>query len=1336
MATPKKRKVTAQDASAFQNGLYARLQGDYNAMNPGANSAARRGGMDYSAKTYAAKYNKPKTQTKTDRKKEEDEELLKELRARGIKGFKYDDLQEGQGKGRQAAMDALRADKESEELGEKRPENRSFLLKALDQISRPLYGMTQGVDQQQEEYYQNRFEGDGKLESYFKSLDNFGEGFKDGLTLKKKGFASSVIQNVADNQKANREGVGAANSVKGSAKVNPFLKHGLGFTLDVFADPLTYTGVGAVTKAAQAGKILKGEQVAEGLIKTAEVRKRVFESGAKISPAELDKMIGVGRAPVEQIKRLNPKTQAILQANPEAKALYETIRAERKIGPTFKRLGAGETKHYGTKITTDAAPTAVIKMGGLNAKGNGKRLEKAANDTLARELAVAPALHASLKAGTGANRAGHAAWSTRSTGELMLDPKTFGDRKKMLKEIADEVPGWGAIPVKTPEDYVRRTVLHEMGHHVAYNLPKSVEDDIMAFVRQAGDGKTRKHIHEGISHYAAKNEREMMAEAWVAWRSLGKKANPLAQEIGKRMEAAVKTAPVAPVMAATEAIDDVARRAALAQATKGADQALAAGLITAKEAAQKIGSETKRLESELAADLLAAMTRNLSPTVSRQLKVRFGNQSVGVAGTENFGKMINKARQVKTVDKAVDTFNRSFRASAKLNPALGLLRNQEAGQASARVRSQLIAHQRVWDPISKADRKAVLKDWQTATPNGSAIAGGIDPISGPVANAVEHFNTRIRGIQDTINQLGITPSEFGSWLHDPKLKINNNSAPGWSITAKGKPEVKPQNRKVAEEWLINMLKNNDTLDDPGVLLFSMHAALEQTLGKRAVVQSAVQHFGVPVGDVLVKGTTNVAKTLGAQGYRTVDLPGAGSTLFHPDIADGLMKINSIMNDRVTMANWLRAIDQGNMLFKSVVTRYNPSFHVRTVASEMMLGYIGGIRNPATAYKGATRVMRGRNRELLNPGAVAPAVRGTDDRTLIEAANTLAPAYDGARMGSGEGAKAAMRFHDKTLTNDQVWGLYKSSGLKTGFATTDVGRNMDVNRKGNAVTKVNDKLQNRFEDVEDWGRLAHFMDILKHTKIKDLDEAVADASQTVLKYHLDYTAVTQLEKSLMTRVAPFYKWVRLSTPMILESLAANPGKAMVPLKVIRNASELGGFETDGYGIAPGGADNMVPSWMRDAGALPMFNTFGNNQFFNGAQTIPLQGLLAEGNLIQGAEQDRSTIQNTVASGFSKATPFIRIPGELGLDKSAFGADPSDQGMKKYFASQAPQFNAAGRISGQTGDSDRSKIEQILHFLTNPGFQPNTAARMEGEAQQERDKALTHRKLLKEKLGIVD
>lgn len=1271
----------------------------------------------------------------------EAEDLAAVARKQGKKGHTYDDLSSDQGKGQQAMRSTVRADIQSAEMGKPRKKDESWWVDTLNFIGRPMFATAEAANDNQEKYYRERHKGKSKISALGSGLKAGFGGWVEGIKGEKKTTFSDVIQESANNRKANRLGVGAERDDEvGPAKVNPFLKHGVGFALDVFADPLTYVGVGAVTKAAQAGKILKGEEVAQNLIKTSDLIEKVSKHGA-IDKAQLNTLIGSSRAPVEQIKRLDKKTRALLDANPEAKAMYEAIRMDRKTGPKFKRLGAAETRHYGKLVETGVAPRTAVDFSDIP----DPMIRGVAETTVAKELSDYPGIQTQMRRIRGrlhpsakrtdenAGAYGYAFWD----GHTFINSR-FG---KNMKEYNDYLkstlhkPEWHSSAYKTTEELTRHTIVHEIGHQASWAVDRTVYTDVLnkiqdlAGVKNFGDD-FKEFIRQNLSHYPVDGtdnikamHDEIFAEGWAEFRIMGDKARPLAKLIGESLDPHLKALPAAPVDMVKGAFDAVGDRVYKTFITNKYHELLdtvddtGRAALTDREAwslAQKAAVKEGLTSKQIAADLLAATERNLNPQISKQLRVRVGNKSVGVAGTENFGKILAKMNQAESVNKAVKVFNDTFRAMAKVNPTLGMLRNQGLGQSSNRVSALLYQHEKTWNVVNIADRKAIWRDWRAPTPNGSTIPAGVDNLGNPIDNAVEHVDEQIQGLQDSVDRLGITPNEIGAWISGLNIRLDATTAPGWKIGPTGS-----QARiggDASKDWLINFLKHNDSIEDPGTTLFALHAALEHSIAKRSVNQSAAQHFGVPVA-----GGSALSKTLRAQGYKAVDdIPGAEGMLFHPDIAEGLVKVNAIMNDRITMDKWLRGLDQATLAFKGAVTRYNPSFHVRTLASEFMLSYIGGMRNPLWAYPKAAQVMRGRG-TILHAEIPEGAVAATD-RAGINAQNAFAMPEQ-LMAAPGDGMKVVFR-HPKfgNLTSDQVWGLFRSSGLKTGFATTDVQRSMNPVRSTNPLSKANASAQRGFENVEDFGRLAHFMDILKTSKHKTLDEAVAEAAETVLKYHLDYTAVTQFEKSWMNRAMPFYKWLRLSTPMILESMAHNPGKALVAPKALSNMSEMSGYDVDGFGIAPGGADALTPGFLREAGALPMFNAFGDNQYFNPAQTIPMYGLGNESN------------QNPI----NKLNPFGKIPVELMLNKSAMGPPPRDEGnLKRYLLGQTPQTNL-GQVMAD-GDPERAaadvdKRQRLLSFLANPGLQPATPRRVEGEAQMEWDRASKHRRAVKKQLGI--
>ena len=101
-----------------------------------------------------------------------------------------------------------------------------------------------------------------------------------------------------------------------------------------------------------------------------------------------------------------------------------------------------------------------------------------------------------------------------------------------------------------------------------------------------------------------------------------------------------------------------------------------------------------------------------------------------------------------------------------------------------------------------------------------------------------------------------------------------------------------------------------------------------------------------------------------------------------------------------------------------------------------------------------------------------------------------------------------------------------------------------------------------DSVEGFLRGAHALDVLKRR-----GGTVDDALHQVAKFQFDYDDLSQFERNVMKRIAPFYTWQSRNLPLQAEMLAENPKKLKRLLDVQRNA-QLGTED-----------DPVVPEYLR-------------------------------------------------------------------------------------------------------------------------------------------------------------
>jgi hypothetical protein len=774
-----------------------------------------------------------------------------------------------------------------------------------------------------------------------------------------------------------------------------------------------------------------------------------------------------------------------------------------------------------------------------------------------------------------------------------------------------------------------------------------------------------------------------------------------------------------------------------ARKAKAIDEAkfrnLVAGEVSTRMAKAGITSQRK-----LSEELIAQVERNASPRIKKSFAIRIGQkQLVDPTGlAQAVAKGAIKVGDATHIRKGLDLFHRNLNANYGITPALTTIRNRASGQVNSGVRAEAMELKSVWDNVTTSQRSDVMDAYRAGALKGSSVRGGnslrsTDGNPVPVDDAVDYFNKGIQQIQESILMGKFSARELNAGLNKEYQLVEEVIRPRVPTKAGKLTNKTVENPTFLEDFI----KKNKNIKDPALVLYQYRAAIARATARRTMNETIAQIHGVPkrkrarkttgIDTYRVRGADYLAENKGWKtpvGKDGKPLSGMEDFIFEPEIADALSRMDDVFSSKISTGKYLSQYDRALQTFKGLVTKYNPSFHSRTLMGEVMLGYLGGMQQPIRSYKKAATILRGRSQEFLGASSQTGAQGLT--KMQVDARNILMNGTDNALAASRnvQGRRPVIRNKKwGTVTSDMVWHHYNNTGLKSGFASTDLMRGLEVNASNKLSRKIGDKSQHLTESVEDFGRMAHFIDVLEHSKARTLEEAVDEAAEIVMKMHLDYTAVTDFERNVASRAIPFYKWVRLSTPLMIEHLLHDPGKVLVMPKAMKMISELQGYSTTGLSVAPGEVDAVVPDYLREAGAMPIGeDNQGNTLFYDPTNLFPLAGsaeLTGGGDLL------------------NMLNPGVKIIADLMHGKNKFGPAPkaSVEGAAAYGSSLLPQTNLLRQLIAPS-DPNVTRADRLGSFLVNPGIQANTPNRMASQALTDRQEAQQRRKRLMEELGI--
>lgn len=1144
------------------------------------------------------------------------------------------------------------ADAEAGALGKPREKKTSLFHKIIDNISRPLYGVAQGA----KEGFEKVADPDNKSNDLLDAVTGFGRGFGKGVTLKKKTTFSDVIQRVADVKHAADEGRDIKHTRDNEGKVNKFVKYGGGLAGDIFLDPTTYLGAGLIAKAPKVKATIKA----------------LNESGSVAADlAKAGRTVDLGEK-VANVGKLSPRQQAKL--TPEGKHQYDVARAaQTKKGTVLPGMVRNRRAPVG-----DA--TLIGKAG--------------STDRLAREAVHSVHQSAKIKASEKAIQAGlvHADDAAKYAGKNpkvgAVTPYTAKAAESIVQRILHD-----PIRVKTAFGDVKGDAKFFFDNS---KLGKAASKPLLEYHVKALQGLGVLGAREANGTFQIlKGAKELTGKEGAITRSLineGESIGRIATEprnLAKSLEKGYAGAPHA--------------------YTDGAEATLK-GLKEAEITASGAGFAIKGgATKDLSERLTQVLATNAGKSTRKAALTFRGEALAPLPGLSPLGRGIKKVvKSTPGVSHGADFFNETFRAKAGMDKAIDFVRRTTNAKFTNAIHANAFRLQKIWDNVSKEDRAGVLQSIRDGIKEGSVVQGGRD-IKFAVGDETDLIAHAVRDIKDLDAQLvhmGAPSYEINKYLPGRYKLPKYRTVGGTAKYELGVPDR-----------IMQQVTKGQGIKDPAEALFYYDQAVKKLQAKRSIYETVVKDLGVKKWSVFqdaAPGTfSHQARELRKQGWRTPELKDNKdffqNHLFDPQTAAGIEKLEKLLDNKESLEELGRAFDKITNIFKAAVTIYNPGFHVRTLMGEAMLNSFAGmpLREMPKYYALSSRIMRGRDRELFDKAQEGAAAGLTRKET--RQANLM------GGFGPAENAKKIITTPVGNLSADQVWHAYLGTGAKSGFVSADLVRSgADKAMLGANVAKVSGKVHDISELTEDYGRLAHFIWELKKTKAKNFDEVIKEAGEQVNKYHLDYTGTTKREERYLTKAIPFYKWMRLSAPMMLDVLLTSPGKALNIPKSLSAMSEFGGYDATGNGLFPGGSDAIVPAFLKDA--YPMFKSGPNTMFFDPSNLFPLQGT---------AELGEQNI-------FTKMNPALAYPIELALNEAPYNRDPRST-PGKFLSGVTPHTNLAYQMA-KPSDPEISRLQRLLMYLGNPGLQENTSKKMSNETFREEQASYKNRKIKQQELGL--
>lgn len=433
-----------------------------------------------------------------------------------------------------------------------------------------------------------------------------------------------------------------------------------------------------------------------------------------------------------------------------------------------------------------------------------------------------------------------------------------------------------------------------------------------------------------------------------------------------------------------------------------------------------------------------------------------------------------------------------------------------------------------------------------------------------------------------------------------------------------------------------------------------------------------------------------------------------------------------MFESVSNSSLMRAYDSALRTWKTGVTIYAPSHHIRNMVGDVFMGWMDGLSNPVYYTKAAqllkanfhrySDIKPGKNplSDILGEGQEAKIIGD-----LIGQKNTRMP------KGTRIIARAKIGKKSYPVSIDQAYqmayrhGIFPHAAQIEDLPGTETLMESLANKfhpgkpgpfqpfKGKVGTAVRQVSETR----EHYVRAAHWLYAIENTKAGSLEELFQKAADRVRKYHPDGLDMTPTEKKVLRRIIPFYSWTRKAIPLILEGLVMHPGKIMVYPKIMSSIQESQGIESSVSDPWPD--DQLFPNWLSSniiGPTIPWDSDFAKAIARSDDEVG--YGLVNPGNPATDILEDYGN--NPLKGLANSVTPFLKIPAELATGHQVQSGAPI-QDKTEYIDKNVPMLSTISRLTnGAVGsglveggdlkgkETEPQNMVALINFLTAAGI----------------------------------
>ena len=563
-----------------------------------------------------------------------------------------------------------------------------------------------------------------------------------------------------------------------------------------------------------------------------------------------------------------------------------------------------------------------------------------------------------------------------------------------------------------------------------------------------------------------------------------------------------------------------------------------------------------------------------------------------------------------------------------------------------------------------------VKAWSVAQGKISAS----DPQEQELANQFKYMVERLMGAHGITNNAEAVVLRSGTVLKE----LNDELPKALKFTdKKGKDAIGRAYDYTNGNWMHSWKEWESK--EPAEVLYQLTRALQLVTRKNSMWDDAAVRWGMPMkGAEFQHEVSGIARLKG--------------TYFPKQIASQLDSLQRQLDRDVFKVphKSIALFDQVQRMWKTGVTIYSPSHHIRNLNGDIYLAALDGVTS-LRPYSIATKVLH------------AYPTRYKDMESVI---NIMDPKLRDIAIQARPGNVVLTTRRGEKVTSEQLYQAAESQGIFARAMNLEdlMGDNAPAfGTFGAKFQPLGGKVYSaatRTSELRDhWVRLAHFTDIISKSN-QPLRIAIEQAGRRVKKFHPDGMDLTGFEQNVLRRVIPFYSWMRKATPLVVEGAIMRPHITLAFPKAMANMQSITGIESEGPGD-PFPMDQMFPDWIKEKGIGPVLQPgsgLGRDETWRGES--PGYTII---NPTQPFMDQMSQIGNPQQTILSSLTPAARIPLELLMGQTSLGIplENVEGGAPGYLAQQIPAVGIGARVTGLTRDNEPYNPEQLINWLTSAG-----------------------------------